>query len=124
MSDVLAYIAAAVVALWGVAHMLPTAWVVHGYDDTTRDNRLVITQEWMAEAMAMWFIAAIVVISTAAGGSHRSLTDWIYRASAIMLVSVAALTAFTGARTRVVFFKVCPVLLLATAGLLLAASWT
>ena len=103
MSDVPAYIAAGVVALWGVAHVLPTARVVHGYDDTTRDNRLVITQEWIAEALAMWFIASIVVISTAAGGFHRPLTDWIYRTSAIMLLAVAVLTTVTGARTPVIW---------------------
>jgi len=122
MSEVLAYIAAGVVALWGLAHVLPTARVVRGYHDTSRDNRLVITQEWIAEAMTMWFVAAVVAIATVVGGS-KSLTDWVYRASAIMLFAVAALTGFTGARTPVIFFKICPVLLTATAALLLAASW-
>jgi len=123
VSEVLAYVAAGVVALWGVAHVLPTRRVVDGFSDTSRDNRLVITQEWIAEAMAMWFITAMVVIATAFGGAHQSLTDWIYRAAAIMLLAIAALTAVTGARTAVVFFKICPVLLSGTAALLLAASW-
>jgi len=61
--------------------------------------------------------------ATAFGGAHQSLTDWIYRAAAIMLLAIAALTAVTGARTAVVFFKICPVLLSGTAALLLAASW-
>jgi hypothetical protein len=43
--------------------------------------------------------------------------------TAVMLATVAALTAVTGARTPVVWFKVCPVLLVSTAGLLLVASW-
>jgi len=123
VSAVLAYIAAGTVGLWGVAHALPTARVVKGFSDTSRDNRLVITQEWIAEAMTMWFIAAVVAITTAVGGSHQTVTDWVYRASAIMLLGVAVLTAVTGARTPVVFFKLCPILLGATAGLLFAASW-
>ncbi|MGD0985002.1 MAG: hypothetical protein ABSA65_14485 [Acidimicrobiales bacterium] len=123
MSAVLAYVAAGVVGLWGVAHVLPTARVVHGFGDTSRDNRLVIAQEWIAEAMTMWFITAVVVITAVLGGSHQALTDWIYRASAVMLIALAALTAVTGARTAVVFFKICPVLLGATAAALLAASW-
>jgi hypothetical protein len=123
MSAALAYIAAGIVALWGAAHVLPTAQVVRGYSDTSSDNRLVITQEWIAEAMAMWFIAVVVVLATALGGSHESLTCWIYRASAIMLLAEAALTAVTGARTPVVFFKICPFLLGAMATLLLVASW-
>jgi hypothetical protein len=122
MSAPIAYIAAGVVALWGVAHVLPTVRVVQGFNDTSHDNRLVITQEWIAEAMTMWFIAALVAIATAAGGPHEALTDWIYRASAIMLLAVAVLTATTGAHTTVIFFKICPVLLSVTAALLLAAS--
>jgi len=51
------------------------------------------------------------------------LTDWIYRASAVMLLALATLTAVTGARTPVIFFKICPFLLGATAVLLLTASW-
>ena len=123
MSETLAYVAAVIVALWGVAHVLPTARVVHGYDDTSHDNRLVITQEWIAEAMTMWFIAALVVLATALGGASSALTEWVYRASAIMLFALGALTAVTGARTSVIFFKICPFLLGGTAVLLLAASW-
>jgi hypothetical protein len=40
-----------------------------------------------------------------------------------LLVALGTLTALTGARTAVVWFKVCPVLLAGAAGLLLAASW-
>ena len=122
VSAVLAYAVAALVGLWGVAHVLPTARVVRGFSDTSRDNRLVITQEWVAEAMTMWFIAVMVVISAASGGSHRALADLVYRVSAAMLVALAALTAVTGARTPVVFFKICPVLQSAAAAALVAAS--
>jgi hypothetical protein len=123
MGAVLAYVAAGVVGLWGVAHVLATARVVRGFSDTSRDNRLVITQEWIAEGMTTWFIAAVVVLAPALGGPHHAFADWVYRASAIMLVALAALTAVTGARTAVIFFKVCRVLLGTTAALLLAASW-
>ena len=67
--------------------------------------------------------AAVVVIAVALGGSHRAFADWVYRASAVMLGAVALLTAVTGARTPVIFFKICPVLLCATAAVLLTASW-
>jgi len=29
-----------------------------------RDNRLVIAQEWIAEAMTIWFVSAIVAATT------------------------------------------------------------
>jgi hypothetical protein len=45
------------------------------------------------------------------------------RAAAGLLLALATLTALTGARTAVVWFKICPVVLGGGAGLLLAASW-
>jgi len=39
-----------------------------------------------------------------------------------MLLAVGLLTAVTGARTRVIWLKICPVLLTATTALLLTAS--
>jgi len=41
----------------------------------------------------------------------------------VLLVVLGALTAATGARTPVVFFKICPVVMVVCAGLLLGASW-
>jgi len=120
----MAYVAAGVVAVWGVAHVVPTARVVKSYNDNSRDNRLIIAQEWIAEAMTMWFIAAVVVTATALAGPQHGLVDWVYRLSAICLLAIATLTTVTGARTAVVFFKIWPVLLTATGALLLAASWT
>ena len=45
----------------------------------------------------MWFVAVVVVIVAALRGSHEAFAVWIYRASAIMRVAVAVLTAMTEA---------------------------
>lgn len=118
MSTVLAYVAAAVVALWGVAHAVPTRQVVAGFGSLNADNRRVIVQEWLAEAFTMWGIAAMVIAATAAGGAVTA----VYRVAAALLVALGVLTAVTGARTSVVWFKVCPVVMAVAAALLLAAS--
>ena len=39
-----------------------------------------------------------------------------------MLVALGVLTALTGARTAVIWFKICPFLLIGSAALLVAAS--
>jgi hypothetical protein len=122
-AEALAYVSAGAVALWGIAHVIPTRQVVSGFGRISRDNRLVITQEWVAEALTMWFIAGVVVIATSVAGSGEPITVWVYRAAAIMLAAVGALTAVTGAKTPVVWFKICPVLLGSSAALLLAASF-
>jgi hypothetical protein len=118
----LAYVAGAVVALWGVAHAVPTRQVLAGFEPVTADNRRIVLQEWLAEAFTMWGLAAVVIAATAAGGPAGDVRVWVYRAAAGLLVALAALTALTGARTPVVWFKVCPVLLAGSAVLLLVAS--
>jgi hypothetical protein len=121
VNDALAYVAAALVALWGVAHVIPTRQVLAGFEPITADNRRVILQEWLAEAFTMWGVAAVVVVATVMVEGH-DVTIWIYRVAAGLLVALALLTGFTGARTPVIWFKICPVLLTVSAALLVAAS--
>jgi hypothetical protein len=120
--DVVAYIAAAIVGLWGLAHAVPTREVIEGFEPISTDNRRIVLQEWVAEAFTMWGIAALIIAVTAVGGTHSDTAHWVYRVVAGLLVALAALTAVTGARTAVVWFKVCPVLLTGSAALLLAVS--
>ncbi|HXZ77445.1 MAG TPA: hypothetical protein VEH31_42145 [Streptosporangiaceae bacterium] len=119
--QVLAYVAAALIGVWGIAHAVPTKRVVAGFAPITTDNRRVLTQEWLAESFTMWAMAALVVVVTITAGDTR-VTAIVYRVVAGLLLALAALTALTGARTPVVWFKVCPVLLAASAALLLVAS--
>ena len=123
MAGPLAYLAGAIVALWGVAHAVPTRKVLAGFAPITADNRRIVAQEWLAEAFTMWGIAAMVIVVTAAGGTDTGARVWVYRIAAGLLIALATLTALTGARTPVVWFKICPVLLASSAILLLAASW-
>jgi hypothetical protein len=81
----------------------------------------VLVQEWLAEAVTMWSFAALVIVLTAAGGGTPA-ADGAYRVTAGALLVLAVLTALTGARTRMVLFKICPVLLTSAAVLLLVAS--
>ena len=122
MSEILAYIAAALVGTWGVSHAIPTRQVVAGFEPISTDNRRVLLQEWLAEAFTMWGIAAVIVGATVVGEPGSPVTDWVYRAAAGLLLAIAILTAVTGARTPVFWFKICPALLSTTAVLLLIAS--
>ena len=123
MAALLAYLAGAIVAVWGVAHAVPTRQVLAGFAPITADNRRIVAQEWLAEAFTMWGIAALVIVVTAVGGTDAGARAWAYRVAAGLLVALGTLTALTGARTPVVWFKICPVLLAGSAIPLLAASW-
>ena len=117
----LAYVAGVLIALWGLAHAVPTRRVLAGFAPISRDNRRVLEQEWLAEAFTMWGVAALVITLTAVA-SESNATAWVYPIAAALLLALAGLTAVTGARTPVIWFKICPVLLACSAVLLLTAS--
>lgn len=122
MTDTLAYVAAGIVFLWGVSHIVPTTQVVAGFGEIGRENRLVITMEWVAEGLAFIFVAVLVVAVTSAGEVTEPARDLVYRIGSGFLLTVGAWTAMTGARTGVIWFKMCPVVMTVTSGLLITAS--
>jgi hypothetical protein len=121
-AQVLVYVGSAVLALWGLAHLLPTRAVVRGFGGISRDSALVLTMEWVAEGMTHLFVALLAVLVTAVAGVDASASVVVYRAAAVFLVAVAILTAATGARTPGVWYRVCPFLLTAVALLYVAGS--
>jgi len=86
---VLANAAAAITALWGVAHAVPTRRVVAGFGPIGVDNRRVLVQEWLAEAVTLWGVAGLVVVVTAVGGG-TDVTRWVYWVVAGVLLVLAS----------------------------------
>ncbi len=121
VASALAYGAATLVALWGVAHTVPTRKVLEGFGPISADNRRILLQEWLAEALTMWGVACVVIAVTVVVGADAAASHWVYGAAAGLLVALAVLTAVTGARTPVIWFKICPVLLTVSAILLVWA---
>lgn len=121
MADVLGYAAATLTAAWGLAHLVPTRKVVAGFEPLSKDNRLVITMEWVAEGLTLVFLGALVALVTLRGDPSDAVMVSVYAACAVMLLLLAALTASTGARGSVVFFKACPIVK-STAAVLLLVS--
>lgn len=122
MTDMLGYIAAGIVFLWGVSHIIPTKQVVAGFGDIGRDNRHIITMEWVAEGLSFMFVAVLVVAVTWSGQTPEVAEDLVYRVVTGFLLAIGAWTAMTGARTKVIWFRMCPVVMTVTSGLLIAAS--
>ncbi len=95
--------------------------MVAGFAPITADNRRILTQEWLAESLTMWGMAAVVVAVTATAADIQ-VTAIVYRVVAGLLGALAVLTVLTGARNPVVWFKVGPAVLATSAALLLVAS--
>lgn len=121
MSTLLAALAAAITTVWGIAHLIPTRNVVAGFGTLSKDNRLVITQEWIAEGITLTFLGGLIGLVTALDRVSSPVVTAVYGLAAGMLLVMAVLTAVTGARGSVVFFKICPVVKTVAAILLLAS---
>ena len=122
VAHMLLYGASAIVSAWGLAHLVPTGAVVQGFGRISIDNRRVLTMEWVAEAMTMLFVGALVAGVTIVNGGGGPVALLVYRLAAGMLAAIAVLTAVTGARTPVVWFKACPVVMAVCIALILVGS--
>jgi hypothetical protein len=118
----LAYIAAAILIVWGAAHIAPTRAVAASFGEMSLDNRRILVMEWIAEGLTHISLGTLVILITALEGADGSATQLVYRVVAAIAVALAALTAATGARTPGVWFRICPYVLSTVAALLIAAS--
>lgn len=123
MSELLIYFGSTLAVLWGTAHLVVTRSVVNGFKEISRDNRLIITQEWIAEGVAIVFVGFLAILVTAMEGVTNPASLIVYRSSAGVFIVLAVLTAVTGARTPIVPFKVCPFLLAVVAGMFIIGSF-
>jgi len=121
-ADVVVYLGATAIALWGVAHIAPTRAVVAGFGAISQDNRRIILMEWTAEGLTLAFIGLLVLLVTALHGTANPVSHSVYRMSAAMLLVMAAWTLLTGARTSIVPIKICPIVKTAVAALFLVGS--
>jgi len=122
MADALVFVAGAALVLWGVAHITATKSVVDSFGEISADNRRILVMEWVAEGVTHISIGGLVILLAALEGSTDPAARLVYRVLAGVLVVLAVLTSFTGARTPVVWFKICPFVLTGAAALLLAGS--
>jgi hypothetical protein len=121
-NQIILYIGAAITFLWGVAHLFPTASVVKGFGDITTDNKNIITMEWIIEGIALIYIGVIVAGVTFIGGNNK-VSEFIYIASAIVLIILAVVSLFTGFKVNFLPYKLCPFLFALSALLIFLGSY-
>ncbi len=119
----MALTAAAIVFVWGVSHIIPTRQVVAGFGDIGADNRRIITMEWVAEGLSFGFVAVLTAIVALSDSVPESAENVVYRVSAGFLILIGIWTAVTGARTGVIWFKMCPVVMTVSSALLITAGF-
>ena len=107
-SSIMLYAGSVILIVWGIAHIVMTKPVINGFEPLSKDNRQVITMEWITEGLALCFIGLLVLFITIFEVPQNSVSIFVYRSSALMLIIMAVLSAFTGARTPHLPYKLCP----------------
>lgn len=111
------------ITLWGIAHIVPTKKVVGSLGEVSEDVRRMFTMEWVAEGLTLIFIGVQVGILVHVFGGDSYTVFWVARICAVMLVVLAVLTGFTGARTKIMPMKICPFVKLLAAVMFLIGTF-
>ena len=118
MNAAMLYAGAVILIIWGIAHVLiPTRSVVEGFGPISADNKRTLLMEWLMEGVLLVFIGALVVMVTSVAPPMEQTAVVVYRACSAVLIVMAGISLFTGARTSVLPMKLCPAIFLTAAGL-------
>ena len=122
VDTVMLYLGAAILFIWGVAHMLPTRNVVAGFGPLSEDNRINITMEWVAEGLALAFVGALAALVTALGGASDPIGKVVLWAIVGFCVLMGAWTFIAGRSSSILPIRLCPLVLAVAAVLLVLGS--
>ena len=122
MNQVMLFLGSGIIALWGIAHLANTKGVLNSFGAISPDTRRVVAMEWIMEGLTLNFIAGLVIIVTIVAATQGSASLIVYRLSAGMLIVMAVVSLFTGARVSFWAYKLCPVIFGSAALLFLFGS--
>jgi hypothetical protein len=122
--NVLLYIGSIIIILWGIGHLIPTRSIVRGFGELSEDNKKILIMELIAEGVVLVFTGLFPLLFGVILRSSSSdrIIHIVYFYSAILLLVMAILTAVTGARTSIIWYKICPVVKTVVAILFLFGS--
>ena len=109
INQVLLFIPAALLIVWGIAHLFPTRSVANGFGDITNDNRRIIIMEWINEGIALIFIG-IVILGLSLIDYKSKPSIFVFWTIFFALNAFSIISLFTGFRIRFIPFKLCPVI--------------
>ena len=107
INQILIFIGGAVTLIWGVSHLFPTKSVVKGFGEISRDNKHIITMEWIIEGVALIFIG-IIVAGVTIIERVNNVSAFVYLSSATVLIVLAVISLLTGYKVNFLPFKLCP----------------
>ena len=122
VNQVLIYAGSALVLFWGVAHLFPTKSVVRGFGGISRDNKRIITMEWIIEGVSLIFIGAIVITVTFIDRTS-AISKTLYWLCFITLNVLSVVSLMTGFKIKFLPFKLCPAIFTTASILILLGNY-
>jgi len=119
---ILLYIAAFLLVFWGIAHLFPTRSVVRDFGDISKDNKRIITMEWIVEGVSLTFVGLIVAVASFLD-FQSMVSRAIYVIVFMMLNTLSMVSLFTGFKVNFVPFKICPIIFTGSSILILLGSY-
>ncbi len=106
-NEVLLIIGSLLPIVWGIAHLFPTKAIVKGFGPLSQDNTYIIIMEWIAEAVALIFMGAVVLIATIVDRTSpvAVAVSWV---SVVGLNVLSVVSLFTGFHIAFLPFRLCP----------------
>ena len=109
MKEIMLYVGSVIIILWGIAHIIiPTKDIIKGFGPISVDNKRILAMEWIMEGLTLSFLGILVILITVWEGRGNPVSTIVYRSSSVMLVIMAVVSLFTGARTKIIPMKLCP----------------
>jgi hypothetical protein len=118
----LLYVGSIIIILWGIGHLFPTKNIITDFGDISEDNRRIITMEWIAEGLTLIFLGLLPLFLTIFSYLEGFGFYIGIMSCAFMLIIMAILSFFTGARTSILPMKMCPYIKLTGAILLILGA--
>ena len=109
MDKLLIYISSILITIWGIAHIIPTKNIVRGFGEINKDNKLIISMEWISEGLFLIFIGLLNLFINIFGNLQFQEVQIVRLVSIFFLIIMSILSLFTGARTKIIPMKICPV---------------
>jgi hypothetical protein len=122
LNETLVYIGSSIIIAWGIAHLVPTGQIIKGFGNISEDSKKILAMELLAEGFTLIFLGVLPLVFTILSGPQGKPADIVYLATASMLLLMAILTIFTGARTPDIPYKICPLIKTAVAVLFILGS--
>jgi hypothetical protein len=118
----LLYLGAGLTILWGITHLIPTRNVVNDFGEISRDNRHIITMEWIVEGISLIFIGGLVIVVTVID-PNSLVSKAVFGVVSLELVILALIALFTGFKVNFFPFKLCPLILTISAILIFIGAF-